>query len=93
MADPVFTGTVHQMMNWCTQHYHSTTHTVVKTVHDKWSLPHMSTTTLVILGLVGVYFVGRIGLPALWSDTKSVYAGVRGLFGGSKTTAAATPVA
>jgi hypothetical protein len=50
--------------------------------------------------IVGAYYVGRVGIPAVWTALKTDYSSIRNYFSGTKTTTpvatptpAATPVA
>lgn len=46
--------------------------------------------------IVGAYYVGRVGIPAVWTALKSDYSSIRNYFSGTKTTtpvATVTPVA
>jgi hypothetical protein len=74
---PAF-NTAAAAQQWCAQHFPVTP---IKSFH-------MSTLELIGVGAVAIYFIGRIGLPTLWSDIQSGYSWVKGLF----TTTTTAPV-
>lgn len=76
-------ATKEQIASYCQQQLH-----MVYPSH--WSTHNMSTFEIVGISAVVIYFAGRIGLPTLWSDIKSIYASIRGML--TKATPV-TPVA